>query len=117
VNAQSTKVLYEKRLAAHPDGKPLYVVCDNARYDRNQELAEWRQDKPLVQVFLAQPEPDGALGEVSTAEVLSPPVFIAPRAHFAKLYAAFSTGSTSLGTTSRPYSPSTFTAFESQTTL
>ena len=58
VNAQSTKALYEKLLAAHPDGRPIYVVCDNARYYRNRELAEWLQDKPLVQVFLPPYSPN-----------------------------------------------------------
>ena len=52
VNAQSTKALYEKLLAAHPEGRPIYVVCDNARYYRNRELAAWLADKPLVPVFL-----------------------------------------------------------------
>jgi hypothetical protein len=51
-NAQSTKTLYEKLLAAHPGPQPIYVVCDNARYYRNKELAAWLQDKPLLQVFL-----------------------------------------------------------------
>lgn len=58
VNAQSTKALYEKLLAAHPDGPPIYVVCDNARYYRNRERAEWLQDKPLVQVFLPPYSPN-----------------------------------------------------------
>lgn len=58
VNAQSTQALYEKLLAAHPDGAPLYVVCDNARYYRNKALAEWLQDKPLVQVFLPPYSPN-----------------------------------------------------------
>ena len=54
VNAQSTKSLYE----AHPDGKPIYVVCDKARYYRNKELTAWLQDKPLVQVFLPPNSPN-----------------------------------------------------------
>ena len=58
VNAQSTKALYEKLLAAHPDGPPIYVVCDNARYYRNRELTEWLHDKPLVQVFLPPYSPN-----------------------------------------------------------
>jgi transposase len=56
VNAQSTKALYEKLLAAHPEGQPIYVICDNARYYRNRELAEWLTDKPLV--FLPPYSPD-----------------------------------------------------------
>ena len=31
VDAQSTRRLYEKLLAAHPDTLRIYVVCDNAR--------------------------------------------------------------------------------------
>ena len=58
VNAQSTKALYEKLLAAHPDGKPIYVICDNARYYRNKELTAWLADKPLVQVFLPPYSPN-----------------------------------------------------------
>lgn len=58
VNAQSTKVLYEKLLAAHLGGPPLYVVCDNARYYRNRELTAWLADKPLVQVFLPPYSPN-----------------------------------------------------------
>lgn len=58
VNAQSTKALYEKLLAAHPEDQPIYVICDNARYYRNRELAEWLLDKPLVQVFLPPYSPN-----------------------------------------------------------
>lgn len=58
VNAQSTKALYEKLLAAHPEGQPIYVICDNARYYRNRDLAEWLRDKPLIQVFLPPYSPN-----------------------------------------------------------
>ncbi len=58
VNAQSTKSLYEKLLAAHPGEQPIYVICDNARYYRNRELTEWLRDKPLVQVFLPPYSPN-----------------------------------------------------------
>lgn len=58
VNAQSTKALYEKLLAAHPDEQPIYVICDNARYYRNKDLAEWLTDKRLVQVFLPPYSPN-----------------------------------------------------------
>ena len=57
VNAQSTQRLYEKLLLAHPEG-PVYVVCDNARYYRNQALAGWLADKRLVQVFLPPYSPN-----------------------------------------------------------
>lgn len=58
VNAQSTRQLYEQLLAAHPDGRPIYVVCDNARYYKNHELAQWLRGKPLVQVFLPPYSPN-----------------------------------------------------------
>ncbi|AMR27688.1 hypothetical protein A0257_11655 [Hymenobacter psoromatis] len=58
VNAQSTKCLYELLLAAHPDKARIYVVCDNARYYKNQELRAWLVDKPIVQVFLPPYSPN-----------------------------------------------------------
>ena len=58
VNAHSTKSLYEQLLAAHPDGTPIYVVCDNARYYKNQELTAWLQGKPITQVFLPPYSPN-----------------------------------------------------------
>lgn len=57
VNAQSAQRLYEKLLVAHPEG-PIYVVCDNARYYKNKELAAWLADKRLVQVFLPPYSPN-----------------------------------------------------------
>ena len=57
VNAQSAQRLYEKILAAHPEG-PVYVVCDNARYYKNKALAAWLADKRLVQVFLPPYSPN-----------------------------------------------------------
>ena len=47
VNAQSTKVLYEQLVAAHPEGPPICVICENARYDCNRKLVEWLMDKLL----------------------------------------------------------------------
>ncbi len=58
VNAQSTRQLYEQLLVAHPEGRPIYVVCDNARYYKNRELTQWLADKPLVQVFLPPYSPN-----------------------------------------------------------
>ena len=57
VNAQSTRRLYEQLLAAHP-GQRVVVVCDNARYYKNQELTAWLADKALVQVFLPPYSPN-----------------------------------------------------------
>lgn len=58
VDAQSTRRLYEKLLAAHPDTPRIYVVCDNARYYKNKELTAWLADKPLQQVFLPPYSPN-----------------------------------------------------------
>ena len=57
VNAQSTQRLYEKLLAAHPQG-PVHVICDNARYYQNKALNAWLADKRLVQVFLPPYSPN-----------------------------------------------------------
>ena len=57
VNAQSTQRLYEKLLAAHPTG-PVYVICDNARYYQNKDLAAWLTGTRLVQVFLPTYSPN-----------------------------------------------------------
>ena len=57
VNAQHTQRLYEKLLAAHPEG-PVYVICDNARYDKNKALTAWLENKRLVQVFLPPYSPN-----------------------------------------------------------
>ena len=58
VNAQSTRQLYEQLLAAHPDGWPIYGVCDHARYYKNRELTQWLHDKPIQQVFLPPYSPN-----------------------------------------------------------
>ena len=57
VNAQSTRRLYEKLLAAHPEG-PVHVICDNARYYKNRELTAWLATTRLVQVFLPPYSPN-----------------------------------------------------------
>ncbi len=57
VNAQSTQRLYQKLLAAHPEG-PVYVICDNARYYKNKDLTAWLTDTRLVQVFLPTYSPN-----------------------------------------------------------
>lgn len=58
VNAQSTRRLYEKLLAAHPDVPVLYVVCDNARYYKNKELTAWLAGTRIRQVFLPPYSPN-----------------------------------------------------------
>jgi transposase len=57
VNAQSTQRLYKKLLAAHPEG-PIYVVCDNARYYKNKDLAAWLVGQRLVPIFLPTYSPN-----------------------------------------------------------
>ena len=57
VNAQSARRLYEKLLLAHPEG-PVYVICDNARYYKNNELGAWLAGQRLVQVFLPPYSPN-----------------------------------------------------------
>ena len=52
VDAQSTRRLHEKVLAAHSNTPRIYVVCDNAHYYKNQELTEWLAGKPVQRVFL-----------------------------------------------------------------
>ncbi len=58
VDAQSTRRLYEKLLAAHPDTPRIYVVCDNARYYKNKDLTAWLVNKPIHQVFLPPYSPN-----------------------------------------------------------
>lgn len=45
-------------LAAHPDGRPIGVVCDNARYYKNHELPQWLTDKPVGQALLPPCSPN-----------------------------------------------------------
>ena len=52
VDAQSTRRLHEKVLAARSDTPRIYVVRDNAHYYKNQELTEWLAGKPVQRVFL-----------------------------------------------------------------
>lgn len=47
----------EQLLAAHPEG-PIYVICDYARYHKNQALNAWPVDKCLAQVFLPSYSPN-----------------------------------------------------------
>lgn len=58
VDAHSTRRLYERLLAAHPDTPTLYVICDNARYYKNKDLTIWLADKRIVQVFLPPYSPN-----------------------------------------------------------
>jgi len=83
----------------------VYVLCDNARYYKNKDLAAWLTGTRLVQFFLPTYSPHLNLIErlwkflrqkiidtqfYRTKARLGPPPFL------------FSTGSTSLGQHSRP---------------
>lgn len=57
VNAQSTQWLCEQLLDKHPD-KQIFVICDNARYNRNRYLTEWLKDKPIELVYLPPYSPN-----------------------------------------------------------
>jgi len=58
INAQSTKELYKKIIAANPAKERIYVICDNARYYKNKELKKWVEDTKIVQVFLPPYSPN-----------------------------------------------------------
>lgn|GEM_PF-4959948 len=81
VDAQSTRRLHEKVLAAHPDTPRIYVVCDNAHYYKDQELTEWLVSKPVQRVssLLYSPSLNGAGS--SCARKPSTRSYAAPRAH------------------------------------
>ena len=51
INAQSTQRLAEQLLAKHPAGT-IYLVCDNARYNRHRRLLDWSADKRVEFVYL-----------------------------------------------------------------
>ena len=56
-NAQSTQRLCRKLLRKHP-GKKIYLICDNARYNRNKALQEWAKDQRIEFVFLPPYSPN-----------------------------------------------------------
>ena len=57
INAQSTQRLAEQLLAKHPEGT-IYLVCDNARYNRNRQLLDWSADKRVEFVYLPTYSPN-----------------------------------------------------------
>ena len=57
INAQSTQRLCRKLLRKHP-GKKIYLVCDNARYNRNRMLQEWAQNQRIEFVYLPAYSPN-----------------------------------------------------------
>ena len=58
INAQSTMALYQDILEANRDKKQIFVICDNARYNRNKKLREWVENTKIVQLFLPPYSPN-----------------------------------------------------------
>lgn len=59
IDATATIALYEKILARYPDKKQIYVLGDNARYYRNEQLKEWLdQNTRITQFFLPTYSPN-----------------------------------------------------------
>ena len=58
VNAQSTRELYGKALARHPEAPCIYIISDNARYCHNKELKEWAEGTRIRQIFLLPYSPN-----------------------------------------------------------
>lgn len=57
INAQSTQRLCRQLLKKHP-GKTVYLVCDNARYNRCGWLQEWAKSQRVEFVFLPAYSPN-----------------------------------------------------------
>lgn len=57
INAQSTKRVCQKLLRKHPK-KTIYLICDNARYNRNKELQLWAINQRIEFVFLPTYSPN-----------------------------------------------------------
>jgi len=57
INAQSTQRLCRKLLRKHPR-KTIYLICDNARYNRNKMLQSWSQGQRIEFVFLPPYSPN-----------------------------------------------------------
>ena len=58
VNAQSTQRLCRQLLKKHPGRKKIYVVCDNARYNRNELLTNWAARQRIEFVYLPTYSPN-----------------------------------------------------------
>ena len=57
INAQSTQRLCRQLLRKHP-GKTIYLICDNARYNRCSWLQEWAKSQRIEFVFLPAYSPN-----------------------------------------------------------
>lgn len=62
INAQSTQRLCRQLLRKHP-GKKIYLICDNARYNRNRLLREWAEQQRIEFVYLPDYSPNLNLAE------------------------------------------------------
>lgn len=62
VNAQSTQRLCRQLLRKHP-GKTIYLICDNARYNRNKLLQQWAAKQRVEFIFLPAYSPNLNLAE------------------------------------------------------
>lgn len=58
INAENTQRLYEQLIEANPAAKTIYVIADNARYNRNKHLKEWVENTKIMQVFLPPYSPN-----------------------------------------------------------
>ena len=57
VNAQSTQRLCRQLLRKHQK-KTIYLICDNARYNRNKMLQEWANEQRIEFIFLPPYSPN-----------------------------------------------------------
>jgi transposase len=57
INAQSTQRLCRQLLRKHP-GKTIYMICDNARYNRNKMLQQWAAGQRIEFIFLPAYSPN-----------------------------------------------------------
>lgn len=57
INAQSTRRLCSQLLHKHPK-KLIYLICDNARYNRNKILQQWARRQRVAFIFLPPYSPN-----------------------------------------------------------
>jgi transposase len=57
INAQSTQRLCRQLLRKHP-AKTIYLICDNARYNRNKMLQQWAAGQRVEFIFLPAYSPN-----------------------------------------------------------
>jgi transposase len=57
INAQSTQELCRQLLKKHQQ-KKIYVVCDNARYNKNKMLKQWVEKHRIELIYLPAYSPN-----------------------------------------------------------